>query len=98
MVQPPYGEAVRLISVAAEAWDLFEGKYTSQGIDPLQLSLRKFLNLIYFTLLEATAGDEGKAVKMKQELAAPLPGRAHKVSQQTIDSEMAMFKKAAGMA
>ena len=96
MVLPPYEECLKLIAIAAHDWDQFDGRCAQAGLDPFGLPFRRFLNLIHFTAMEALAYDDVEKAKYLNYLESPLPGRERKVSQDTIDEEMAQFMAATG--
>lgn len=95
MVLPPYTECLRLIAIAQSNWGIIDGWCASQGINPLDLPFRRFLNLIYFRAVTAAGnGGEEEVAKFEAWLESPIPGR--EVSGRVIEDEMAQFMAATG--
>lgn len=101
MVGKPFTARVRLCSYAATYWQAFDGEFAARGLDPLDLRFDRFLNAVYaFVLREMRGGamsDTGlddAVQRLATELAKPIPGRAIKVSQEDVQDELALFRKA----
>jgi hypothetical protein len=101
VVLPPYWEVERLVQIAEQGWEVFDGRLAAQGIDPLDLNLRRFCNLIYTTALEAIgrSGKEEDIEKFERELRDPpadLVESRPDVAERVVQEEMALFGNLAG--
>jgi hypothetical protein len=99
VVRTPYEATVRLLGWSAHYWEVFDGELASRGISPFDLRIDRLCNTIYSRIiqeglrgLEATIDELTE--NLNSELAKPLPGRRHRVTQDSIDDEMALFRKA----
>lgn len=99
MVRPPYEACVRLLLWSAQFWEVFDGELAARGISPFDLRIDRLCNTIYARIiqeglrgLEATIDEMAK--NLDSELAKPLPGRKQRVTQDSIDEEMALFRMA----
>lgn len=95
--RPPYWEAQRLVATARASWHVFDGWAASTGTDPLALPPDRFVNLIYWWLVQNA--DE----KRRREIDSALTAIPAGISDETIGSrpewsdeaEMAGFAQAA---
>ena len=101
----PYERCVRLAAFATVYWEAFDGQLASRsGIDPLDLPFDRFLNTVYWFLIDQNRGSGMASASMDEvkklvdaEISKPLPTRRgrQRVSEAVIDDEMALFRQAA---
>jgi hypothetical protein len=87
-----YGAVLRLFGIAALHWHAIDGACAGNGVDPLDLSLSRFLNLILNWTQEHTSPDDWETVR--EEIFAPLVVGLRdpdNVSQSVVESEMELF-------
>jgi hypothetical protein len=97
----PYERCVRLCAFAAVYWEAFDGKLASSAVDPLSLPFDRFLNTIYWFVIDENRGGGMERASLDEtmklvdaQLSAPLPNSRRPVSQKVIDDEMAIFHQA----
>jgi hypothetical protein len=85
-----YPAVVRLFAVADAYWSDIDGSGAWKGIDPLSLSVHRFLNLIQFWLVKNADADERDRILLAiyAEAEGTDPDR---VPQSVVDEEMSMF-------
>ena len=88
-----YAAACRLFGIAGVCWWEIDGSCARQGVDPLELDLDRFLNLVYSWFLERLRdAPKEDAEQAMQELFAPADGvDPDQVTQDVVDEEMALF-------
>lgn len=97
-VRPPYWSAARLTATARARWHEFDGWAASCGVDPLDLPIDRFLNLVYYWLMQGVKPSERDRVEA--QLAAPPSGadpaevEEDPDSPWSADAEMAAFRAA----
>lgn len=92
-----YAVARRLVQLAGYGWREIDGSCARQGVDPLDLHPRQFLNLVYAWFLEKLQyADEGDRQAALDELNSPDKKRdPEKVSEAVVAEEMSLFHLAA---
>lgn len=89
MVRAPYHAARRLVAVAQEHWEAFDGEAALRGGDPLSLPLPRFLNAIYAWCIARVK--EPEAFR-EQVYRTPIrPGAKRRVSDEELAAERAEF-------
>lgn len=88
VVGKPYEVTIRLYSLVSYRWRAFDGWCIQHRIDPLELSPRRFCNLIYFWCIERVQPD--KLEEFEMMLTQPLPGRERR-SEQLAEEDGQMF-------
>jgi len=86
----PWWTARRLAASAVTAWPQFDGWCASQGVDPLELPLRRVLALVRFRIMEGCK-DQAEAESRKTELDVPGPEDARLDSADLRAAESAAF-------
>lgn len=101
MGRKPYERCVRLCAFAAVYWEAFDGKLASRQVDPLDLPFDRFLNAVFWFVIEEQRGGGLERASLDETiklvdglLSAPLPGSRRPVSEKVIDDEMALFRQA----
>jgi hypothetical protein len=85
-----YPAVVRLFGVADTYWDDLDGESAWKGIDPLALSVHRFLNLVQSWLLKNADQNEREQI-MLAIYAEPEGRDPDRVSQSVVEEEMSMF-------
>lgn len=97
---PPYSAVVRLCLAAATGWTAIDARFlrAAAGSSPFDVKFSRFLNLVYWQVVESLQYDEEGLQGFLTELDAPLPGQmlTRSAEQRLIESEMELFNKAAG--
>lgn len=87
-----YGAVLRLFGIAALHWRAIDGSCAREGVDPLDLDLTRFLNLVLSWTQEHTSAEDWEAVE--EEIFAPLAAGLRdpdNVSQSVVENEMELF-------
>ena len=87
VVRPPYRVVLRLYAIAASRWAEVEARYYQ--VDLLDLSVRKFLNLVFAWCVEGR--DPEKIEEWLYLLEQPLPGEEKKVSDSDLEADAKSF-------
>lgn len=87
MVRPPYEVALRLGYIAAERWVEIDGEAAYHGVDLIGLPLDRFLNAVYYWIIQRIEPDD--LPMFLTRLYEPLPGRNE--SPESIKQEMDSF-------
>jgi hypothetical protein len=87
---PPYPAVVRLVHYAAEYWGVIDGECASRGLDPFDLPFQRFLNFIYYWVINRIPAEEQEGWEFS--LTEPLPWeKKTDVSPMTVEKEREAF-------
>ena len=98
--RPPYWVASRLITSARQDWARFDGWAAAQGVDPIDLPMDRFCNLVYYWLTRGA--DPRRRDEIDRTLERPPAGATATLddsgSPWSAESELSAFSTAAAAA
>ena len=66
--RPPYPAVLALTGGAIDNWHYIDGWCAARGIDPMRLSGRRFINLMYFIFRQGVEHDKKKLREFERSL------------------------------